>query len=66
MASPIFTSFLIKKYNVQLRSSRNSPWKDYKAYRSLEDARRTLREQLRQNPEAEGRIVNRMTGQVIP
>jgi len=65
MASPIFASLFIKKYVVQLRKSPAGPWQEQEAYRRLDEARQALQRLLRQNPGAEGRIINRLTGRPV-
>jgi len=65
MASPIFSPFSIKKYVVQFRSSLSDGWKEYQAYRKLDEAEDAARKMLRQNPKREGRITNRLSGEVI-
>jgi len=65
MASPIFAPFFIKKYVVQFRSTLGEGWKEYQAYRNLNEAEEAARKMLRQNPKREGRITNRLSGEVI-
>ena len=64
MASPIFFPFYMKKYLVQTRPKQKS-WKDYDSFRHLEDAKAAAQKLLRQNPELEARIMNKVTNQEI-
>jgi len=65
MASPIFASFFIKKYVVQFRSTLSDGWKEYESYRRLDEAKEAAQKMMRQNPKREGRIINRLSGEVI-
>jgi hypothetical protein len=66
VASPIFASLFIKKYVIQWRDSPAGPWPEQEAYRRLDEARQALKRLLRQKSGAEGRILNRLTGQPLP
>ena len=65
MASPIFGALLIKKYIVQIRSTSDKPWREHEAHRSLAEAERVAAELKRRNPQAQVRIFNRITQQVV-
>lgn len=65
MPSPIFSYLLLKPYLVQTRSGPEQPWQDHRAYKRLDEAKRTVQQLLRQNPTTQVRIVNRRTGQVM-
>lgn len=65
MASPIFSSFYIKKYIVQLRYGQSGLWQDQTSYKRLDEAKYAVQQLLRQHPGAEGRILNRLTGQPV-
>lgn len=61
----IFFPGLIRKYIVQLRHQQDSPWKEHGSFKNLSDAEKTILKLLRQNPNSAGRILNRLTGQVV-
>ena len=65
MTTPIFSSPLsIKKYILQTRSQ-YKPWQEYASYKNPDQAKRVAQELLRQNPNIETRIFNRLTDQVV-
>lgn len=65
MASPIFAPLFIKKYKLQFRSNLSEGWQEYQSYRNLAEAQKAAQKMLRQNPHRQGRIINRLTGEVV-
>ena len=66
MPSPIFASLFVKKYIVQTRAAVDKPWRDYEAYRNLNEAQRVAADLARKRPQTQVRIFNRLTKQVMP
>jgi len=64
LTSPIFFSALTKKYIVQTRYKAGA-WKEYAAFRSLDQAKGAIQQLERQNAEVEARILNRFTREVV-
>jgi hypothetical protein len=65
MSSPMFIPSLVRKYVVQIKYDADSLWKDYDSFQKLYDAEQTVYELMYQDSTIEGRILNRLTDQVI-
>lgn len=53
MPSPIFSYLLLKPYLVQVRPGPEQPWQNHRAYKRLDEAKRTVQQLFRQMPAAQ-------------